>query len=349
MTLLDQIKQKKFRSSGLGNILAGINKGLSNSEKEELAKYVGLKDQFQITPKQKEELAKLLGKPKLTDKQSKRLEELRKKAVTPKISDKQRIKMYELITKRDAPMELSSGGISHVREIIEEIIWGRSQNLTAKYLEKGLLCETQSMSLVQRVRKEYMQKNELTFDNHPLMRGTPDYIRDDKIIDIKTSWTRKSFPLMDSKIKSVYYWQLMSYMIMVGVDFSELIYVLVDTPIKLIEDEIRRLSWQLGYTSPDSIPKEVIVETVTNHLYTEEGLHDFCHQSSFIEIDWFVGKFKEIPEANRIRVFEVHRTDEKQEFLEEGLQVAKDTMIDMFINLYENYQNNQERFFKLNN
>jgi len=242
-------------------------------------------------------------KPNLTENQEKTLNGLLEKKSNGTITDKQLVTLGDLMSKRDAKPKLMATAKTLCREIFQEQFFGRSKNITNKYLEKGISQEEHSLSLYTSVTGNLLFKNEDNFvDDH--FTGTPDNI-EGKVRDIKTSWDYSTFPFYENEAtNSTYIYQLNTYMALTELDSSELIYCLVDTPFNLVDDELRRLCWKSGCLSLDSLPKKVMAETVQNLIYTEQGLKDYCHQSADVEIEWF-DSFKRLRDEDRIKIFDV--------------------------------------------
>ena len=272
------------------------------------------------------------AKPNLTDKQKETLEGLIEKRNSGKITDKQTSTLGSLIEKRDAKPKLSTGAISYLDEIIQEVIFGRSKEITSKYLSKGIAVEEYSFSLYTEVSNQFLVKNDERFNNE-WITGEPDNVQE-MIRDIKSSWDFSTFPLHATDIPNdIYKWQLLAYMELTELKKAELVYCLVDTPFTLIDDEIRRLSWKMGYLSLDSMPTEVKVETVCNHIYTLDGLEAYCHQSSDLKTTDFDGIFKPVIKEHRIKVFEMYYDYKMVEQMYTYLQLARNYLITSATNL----------------
>jgi hypothetical protein len=242
-------------------------------------------------------------KPNLTPLQAKTLEDLQLKDINKSLTPAQMKTLVGLRDKRDAEPKLLKTAQTLLNDIFQEVVFGRSKEIKNKYMEKGLMQEEKSISLYTSVTGELIFKNEERFEND-YFTGTPDNI-DGKVRDIKSCWSFSSYPLHDTEIKNKWYiYQLSVYMDLTGLDEAELIYCLVDTPHNLIDNELRRVGWDLGVTSTDSIPEKLKVETVQNLIYTEQGLKEYCHQSSDIKLEWF-DSFKEVKPENRIKIFEI--------------------------------------------
>lgn len=264
----------KFRCSQLGKLMVGVSVGLTERQEETFSAY--------------DSRYKGNGKP-LTEIQLKDYFDLGSKKFGKKVG-------------------LSTTTINYLKEIHRERVFGRTKEIRSKYLEKGIQVEELSLSLYTEVKNTLVIKNKERLSNG-FITGEPDS-RDrvkSLVRDFKSSWDFSTFPFFEIEIpNSDYEWQLDGYMELTALDNSELIYSLVDTPFKQIDDELRRLDWNHNiYTLDGDVREECIdfvVETVSNLIYSKKGLQAYCHQSSSVNIEWFKD-FKEIPEEMRIKVF----------------------------------------------
>jgi hypothetical protein len=136
--------------------------------------------------------------------------------------------------------------------------YGRDKNIINKYIEKGLAVEEDSITLYSRVTKTFFAKNEARIENE-FISGTPDLFIGESIlnaktiIDIKSSWDVYTFfATMTKPVNKDYFYQLQGYCALSGAEDARLVYCLVDTPLSLIEDEKRRVSWKMGLIDPHS-------------------------------------------------------------------------------------------------
>ena len=133
----------------------------------------------------------------------------------------------KIMSKSKKPGELSQTCITYLKE------WyaGDKEELSSKYLTKGILLEDEAIQFASKVLyggiKAY--KNEDIYANEWLV-GTPDVILENSIIDTKCSWSRKT--LLDSALEldTNYQWQLIGYMFLCNKDYATLFYYLGDTP-----------------------------------------------------------------------------------------------------------------------
>jgi len=131
------------------------------------------------------------------------------------------------MSKSKKPGELSQTCITYLKECYA----GDKEELSSKYLTKGILLENEAIDFASKVLyggiKAY--KNEDIYANEWLV-GTPDVILENSIIDTKCAWNRKT--LLDSalELNTDYEWQLRGYMMLCNKEFATLFYYLGDTP-----------------------------------------------------------------------------------------------------------------------
>lgn len=147
--------------------------------------------------------------------------------------------------------DLSETAKSHLIELYVEHHYGRTKEITSKYMEKGKECEEDAITLYSRLRKTFFKKNTERLTNMHIT-GEPDlYIGKDilfadRIIDTKSSWDLHTF--IKAKLDDVnkdYYWQGMGYMALTGAKHFTLAYCLINTPVSLILDEKRKLAYRM--------------------------------------------------------------------------------------------------------
>ena len=136
---------------------------------------------------------------------------------------------------------LSVGAKTTITKMAKEFVYGFDEKITNKYMTKGLEMEDKSIELLNSVLFTSYKKNEETLENDWL-RGTPDLICKDSVIDIKTSWSLATFPCLSELGKDKgYEWQGRAYMMLTNLDKFEICYCLVSTPENLIGYEDKAL------------------------------------------------------------------------------------------------------------
>lgn len=156
----------------------------------------------------------------------------------------------------------------------------RSKFVESKYMTKGTEVEEESLTLLSIVTRKLYNKNEKLLWND-WIAGTPDTYEGDTIenaitiIDIKSSWDIFTFfASKEEKLNKMYYWQLQGYMWLTGAKVAQLAYCLINTPQKLVDDEIRKLSYKFMSVEELKLAEENIIKNASyNDLSYEEKIH----------------------------------------------------------------------------
>lgn len=184
-----------------------------------------------LTPLQQATLDGLLAKIQLTDAQAK--------------------KRDELVAKRDTKPDLSQGAKTLIEEIIDEKIYEYKDQFWSKETDKGINVEDEAIELYNRIfftsYNKLSDNSEYAYLNTPWLHGHPDIVDYErlKVIDIKSSYTKKTFPKTEEKAAkkvkdSGYDWQVKAYLWMLrqmtGLDWrdGEVAYMLCNTPEELL-------------------------------------------------------------------------------------------------------------------
>lgn len=140
--------------------------------------------------------------------------------------------MTEPKSKSDGP--LSVGAKTHIRELARSAIFGVERQLNSRVIEKGIRCEQDSIDLYNSVFFKSLTKNteRRTADD---LTGECDLLDADEGVDIKTSWSIDTFPLLVVDcVDPIYEWQARGYMRLFDRPRWRIAYCLVDTPEDLI-------------------------------------------------------------------------------------------------------------------
>lgn len=219
-----------------------------------------------------------LGNDGLTAVQQRDLNDLLNKI---KLTEKQAEKRDELIAKRDAPIELSQGAKSLVESIVEQEVYKYKQSFSSKQTDKGTRVEDESIEVYNRLfftdYKKLVEGDKYSELSVDLLSGHPDIVSipERKVIDIKSSWDKSTFPKLPEQAKnSTYEWQVKSYLYMMSVltgeewTQGEVAFVLVNTPEDLLNE------WDeesLHYV--DDLEDNLRVTIVNVELTIEDKLH----------------------------------------------------------------------------
>ena len=162
-----------------------------------------------------------------------------------------------IMTESRTKEEIGETAKAHLLECYVNKKYGRFKDITNKFIEKGLLAEEDSIDLYTLVKDKLFIKNEELIENDFFV-GTPDLfegetiMKADVIIDLKTSWDVFTFfQSMHKSVDKKYFWQLQAYMDLTGAKEGRLVYCLVNTPYKLVEDEKKKLTWTMAVIDPE--------------------------------------------------------------------------------------------------
>lgn len=212
----------KARPSQVNRLLASVKqpKELYLEAKEELERLKGLQDSAKNTETKvyKDRAVKIENQAEL-------------------VSDLNKKKNY---------YTLPDGAKTYCKEWLLDLMYGGVgiDKVTTKYMSKGNSVEDDGIALLSEYWGGEFYKNEDKYENEWLI-GTPDVVLDDRIVDIKSSWSYNTFPIWAERINNKdYYMQLQAYMWLTSRPYATLAYVLLDTPEELRRAEIDFLSYE---------------------------------------------------------------------------------------------------------
>ena len=184
------------------------------------------------------------GTDGLTAKQQETLDGLMSKV---KLTDNQATKRDELISKRDSPITLGDGARTLIEESIDEQVYNYRTSFSTREMTKGTDVEDESIEVYNRIFFTDYRKMEEGDDHFALSflyaSGHPDIVdcESRKVIDIKSSWSKKTFPTRPPT-NPAYEWQVKMYLYMLTKktgkhwEDGEIAYILTTTPEELMPD-----------------------------------------------------------------------------------------------------------------
>lgn len=138
--------------------------------------------------------------------------------------------------------------------------YSRTNDISNKYIEKGLAVENDAIDLWRRERNAIVFKNEINFKND-FVSGTPDLLIKDaagqciNVPDIKSSWSLHTFAnSKQNDISKDYYWQGQAYCWLTGAPRATFCYVLVNAPSQMIDDQKYRLARTMNLIDAQADP-----------------------------------------------------------------------------------------------
>lgn len=188
---------------------------------------------------------------------------------------------------------LSKTAKTHLIGVYIRERYDRQKDVITKQMQKGLDVEEESITLLSRVQKKMLVKNEERLSND-YITGLPDIFDGESIhnatsiTDIKSSYDLFSFlGNIGEPLDSDYYYQLQGYMALSNAPVAYIAYCLVDTPQYIIDGEKYRLLKSMNVVSEESI--------------------EFIREA--IKIDKNM-TFPDIPKEERVLIFKVDRDDD---------------------------------------
>ena len=151
--------------------------------------------------------------------------------------------------------------------------------------DKGEAVEEDSFTLYTKVKDVLLLKNE-TFYENDIIRGVPDAVESDYVLDIKSPLD--IFTFAKAGMTKQYEWQLRGYMMLTDTPRAVLAYCLVDMPEEMLERKLMYIEGEKQY------------ETI-KRLYT----------------------YGDIPEEDRVKTFEIERDEEKEAALVARVKEAR--------------------------
>lgn len=179
---------------------------------------------------------------------------------------------------------LSQTTKTYLQELAIEEIYGIRKEFSSRYTDKGNEVEGFSIDLCNDVLDTgFLYKNEEHFQNE-WITGTPDVNTNEILLDVKSSFDATTFPFFDTELTNkMYFYQMHGYMWLTGKTEAILCYCLIDTPLQIVEDEIRREHWKAS----------LIEESLDLRAFVQ-AKHTFGH----------------IPKEKRVKTFKIAKDDE---------------------------------------
>jgi hypothetical protein len=203
-----------------------------------------------------------------TQKQLDRLAELEAKQTRTAKQDEE---LTALQAKRAAKPELSKGAKTYCELWLKEQLYGRRQEMSNKYTEKGIACEPDGINLTaEAMQYGFISKHEGRESNE-YFEGECDLLLSETVEDIKNSWSCFTFPLFATELpESDYFYQLQVYMKLYNRNKAAVNYVLINAPEEIIDREASFISRKAGFSEVDM---ELYDEVRSKMTYDELPVH----------------------------------------------------------------------------
>lgn len=165
--------------------------------------------------------------------------------------------------------ELSKTAKSHLIEVYIAEKWGRRRDITTKQMNKGNLVEDEAIAMISLLDGKFYEKNQERRSNG-YITGHPDVV-DEIVHDAKASWDPWTFlPKLIEPLDKMYNCQLQGYMWLWDKDCAQLRYCLVSTPQMLIENEKRRLLFNMDVISDENQEYQEAAEELERNMVFDD-------------------------------------------------------------------------------
>lgn len=180
----------------------------------------------------------------------------------------------KLMTKsRSKSDALSQTAKSYIEQLAKESFFQYRTEINSKYIDKGQQQEHDSIELLNIVRQESYSKHIGRVENEYLT-GECDILADDRIIDVKTSWSIDTWPALSQDAQnSDYEWQMRAYMMLYDRNMAEVIHCLVTTDTDLLSAYENHALHQVDHIPADkritvvSYDRDILLEAeIMDHL-----------------------------------------------------------------------------------
>jgi len=167
---------------------------------------------------------------------------------------------------------LPQGAKTYIKALHKELRLGIKPDFWSKAITKGNECELDTIKLADTVLKWKLPFNilegmsEQIEHENEYLTGHTDVLTKTVLAEVKTSWDANTFPMYeDDNYNKNYKWQCMGYLALTGFDKMDLVYGLVNTPDKIIKDEIRREHWRQDSVWQGDEDEEIINAVESRH------------------------------------------------------------------------------------
>ena len=193
---------------------------------------------------------------------------------------------------------LSQTTKTYLQELAVQEVYNIRKEFSSRYTDKGNEVEELSIALCNDVLGlGFIYKNEEHYSND-WISGTPDVNTNEILLDVKSSWDATTFPFFDTELKNKdYFYQLQGYMWLTEKEECLLCYCLIDTPLQIVEDEIRREHWKAS----------LIEESLDLRAFVQ-AKHTFGH----------------IPKEKRVKTFKIAKDDEVIEAIKTRIEECRE-------------------------
>jgi len=249
----------------------------------------------------------MTGKIGISDNQESELQGYIDKMAIGKLLTSRQEGLYNDLTKKKTNRELPRTITSFLRKEHREIKYDRIFLFTNKYLQKGLLQEDESITLLSNFLNIPLFKNEERRENE-LFTGLPDLPPKalDYGVDVKSSWELATFPFADDPLDFVYESQNQVYMNLWGCNKWVTAYCLVNATEQMVYNEKQKFFYALGQPDLEDYIYVGICKEIEKKMIFDKAKFD----KDYPLFNWDNTEWNfDIPESERVVMFESNKDD----------------------------------------
>ncbi len=170
--------------------------------------------------------------------------------------------------------------------------YGIQREFSSMQTSKGIELEPLAIDICKNVLGWFHVSETKTRMINEYITGEPDVLTPTVLADIKCSFSADTFPWFEKELKNKdYYYQMQSYMWLANKNESELVYILLTTPERMVLDLINKEAWKM---LPD--PKF--------ENYSQDEIFDIAENKIRSKHN-----FEQIPIEKRIRKYVIKKDD----------------------------------------
>lgn len=147
---------------------------------------------------------------------------------------------------------LSATAKTYLKKCFVEAKYGRYEDFTSKYTDKGVLSQPDCLQLLSFLDEKLYKENDEQLEN-AFLTGKPDFFDGETIqtatylIENKSAWSLFTFTAhLNEKLDKDWNGQLQGYFDLTAAKEGEVSICLVNTPESIILEEKKRLLWKMG-------------------------------------------------------------------------------------------------------
>lgn len=215
------------------------------------------------------------------------------------------------LTARKLNPELPKTVQSELRDVYRQKKHDREFTFTNKYVQKGLLEEESSITVISKFLNIPLIKYKGERKFNEFFQGMPDIVLKPLGIDAKSVWSLQTLPFGDEELDPVYDWQNHAYMDLFGKDKWITAKVLVNASGPMVMSEVNKFWYASG--QPDLADPEWIgiAKKIEKNMIFDMGLFLRDNQS-YSNLYHDPEEWEhDIPMEDRIIIFESIRSEEK--------------------------------------